>query len=124
MPGLTVPFEHSASPVEPTPLSQIPPLENGDRLSRPEFERRWDAMPQLKRAELIDGVVYMGSPVGHANHGKPHVDAIGWLTLYLYATPGIQAGLESSIRLDLENMPQPDAFLYIPHEPRRANSRR
>ena len=91
-----------------------PPLENGDRLNRIEFERRWDAMPHVKKAELIEGVVYMASPVGHAKHGEPHSEAIGWLALYRYATPGVKGGAESSIRLDLENMPQPDAFLYIP----------
>lgn len=37
----------------------IPPLENGDRLIRPEFERRYNAMPDVKKAELIEGIVYM-----------------------------------------------------------------
>lgn len=41
----------------PTGL-HIPPLENGDRLSRHEFERRYQSMPDLKKAELIEGVVY------------------------------------------------------------------
>jgi hypothetical protein len=40
----------------------IPPLENGDRLTRREFERRYNAMPDVKKAELIEGVVYMPSP--------------------------------------------------------------
>ena len=41
------------------------PLENGDRLSRAEFERRYGAMPHLKKAELIEGVVYvLGSMSG------------------------------------------------------------
>jgi hypothetical protein len=51
----------------PTP----PELENGDRLTRAEFERRYDAMPELKRAELIEGIVYIPSPVRHARHGRP-----------------------------------------------------
>jgi hypothetical protein len=51
-----------------SPVS-IPPLENGDRLTRPEFERRYQAMTQLKKAELIAGVVYMASPVRIKNHG-------------------------------------------------------
>jgi Uma2 family endonuclease len=37
-------------------LSSLPltilPLENGDRLTRPEFERRYQAMSQVKKAEL------------------------------------------------------------------------
>ena len=51
----------------------IPPLENGDRLSRAEFERRYQAMPQLRKAELIEGVVYnMSSPLRIKSHGEPH----------------------------------------------------
>lgn len=33
------------------------PLENGDRLTRDEFERRYAAMPHVKKAELIEGIV-------------------------------------------------------------------
>lgn len=63
----------------------IPPLENGDRLSRAEFERRYQAMPQVKRAELIEGVVYMASPLRLKSHGEPHGDLIGWL--WTFDTP-------------------------------------
>jgi hypothetical protein len=94
----------------PTPL---PPLENGDRLTRPEFERRYEAMPHLKKAELIEGVVYMPSPVTHRRHGRPHLHVGTWLGNYLIATPGVDGGDNSSLRLDLDNEPQPDLFLYI-----------
>ena len=40
-----------------SPARVIPPLANGDRLTRAEFERRYAAMPELKKAELIEGVV-------------------------------------------------------------------
>ncbi len=90
-----------------------PPLENGDRLSRAEFERRYDAMPDLKKAELIEGIVHMGSPVGFRRHSKPHFDLIAWLGQYQSATPGIVGGDNGSIKLDLANMPQPDIFLMI-----------
>jgi hypothetical protein len=93
--------------------SSIPPLENGDRLSREEFERRYDAMPHLKKAELIEGIVYMGSPVSHRRHSRPHLNVMYWLGHYLSATPGLDGGDNGSIRLDPENMPQPDAFLMI-----------
>jgi len=91
----------------------FPPLESGDRLARPEFERRYDAMPEVKKAELIEGVVHMGSPVGFRRHSGPHFDLIGWLGLYRSATPGVAGGDNGSIRLDLDNMPQPDVFLLI-----------
>jgi Uma2 family endonuclease len=93
--------------------ASIPPLENGDRLTREEFERRYDAMPELKKAELIEGVVYMGSPVSHRRHSRPHLNVGGWLCHYLSATPGLDGGDNGSIRLDPDNMPQPDAFLMI-----------
>ena len=91
----------------------IPPLENGERLSRTEFERRYNAMPELKKAELIEGVVSMGSPVGARRHGGPHADVIGWLSVYRAATPGVLVFDNSSVRLDLDNMPQPDVSLLI-----------
>ncbi len=92
---------------------ELPLLENGDRLDRREFERRFDAMPSLKKAELIEGTVFMASPVGHQKHGKPHAQVISWLSYYLLHTPGVDGGADSSIRLDRQNMPQPDAFLDV-----------
>jgi hypothetical protein len=34
----------------PSPAKTVLPLEPGDRLTREEFERRYDGMPQLKKA--------------------------------------------------------------------------
>ncbi len=50
----------------------LPPLENGDRLSRFEFERRYEAMSQVKKAELIEGIVYMPAALRFKSHGQPH----------------------------------------------------
>ena len=94
----------------------IPPLKNGDRLTRDEFERRYDAMPGLKKAELIEGEVYMPSPVGVRNHGHPHTRLVAWLANYETDSPGVEACDNGSVRLDLQNMPQPDAFLFILYE--------
>src|SRR6478672_7958326 len=91
--------------------TKIPLLQNGDRLTRPEFERRYDAMPHLKKAELIEGVVYMPSPVSFGKHSSPHFNLIAWMGQYCAATPGVVGGDNGSVRLDLDNMPQPDAFL-------------
>jgi len=66
----------------------IPSFESGDRLTRPEFERRYQAMPHLKKAELIEGVVYVPSPVRSASHAQPHGFMMTWLGVYLAATPG------------------------------------
>lgn len=62
--------ESTTSQFGPSP--QLPPLENGDRLTRPEFERRYHAMPELRKAELIEGVVYMASPLRFRPHAEPH----------------------------------------------------
>lgn len=91
----------------------LPPLENGDRLSRAEFERRYTAMPELKKAELIEGTVYMASPLRFDPHAEPHGNAIGWLWTYKIATPGVRLGDNPTVRLDLDNEPQPDAVLLI-----------
>ncbi len=92
---------------------QIPPLANGDHLTRAEFERRYMAQPHLKKAELIEGVVYMPSPVRLDKHSKPHSRIIGWLFNYVAATPGTDFGDNATVRLDRENEVQPDAFLRI-----------
>ena len=55
-------------------------------MTRSEFERRYDAMPHLKKAELIEGVVYMPSPVRVRNHGKPHIQMTSWIGVYCAAT--------------------------------------
>src|SRR4051812_30638017 len=92
----------------------IPPLENGDRLPRSEFERRYENMPHLKKAELIKGVVLMGSPVRFVQHGRPHATAVGWLAYYAGRTPGVEVGDNTTLRLSEENEPQPDLLLRIP----------
>jgi Uma2 family endonuclease len=108
---------HRSKPTDPTePPGGIPPLENGDMLSRAEFERRYDAMPELKKAELIEGEVYVGSPVRYRRHSKPHGQVMTWIGTYAAGTPGLGAGDNGSIRLDLDNEPQPDVFLIIEPE--------
>lgn len=101
------------SPVGEARDQTIPPLENGDRLTRAEFERRYDAMRTLKKAELVEGEVYMPSPVRHGRHSHPHTRLVTWLGSYETETPGVEAGDNGSIRLDLDNEPQPDAYLMI-----------
>ncbi|MBI3411575.1 MAG: Uma2 family endonuclease [Planctomycetes bacterium] len=91
----------------------IPPLEQGDLLTREEFERRYDAMLDLKKAELLEGEVYMPSPVRLRKHAGPHAKLITWLGTYEAHTPGVLAGDNASIRLDVDSEPQPDAVLLV-----------
>jgi Uma2 family endonuclease len=99
-----------------TPITDYPPLENGDRLTRQEFERRYTAMAHIKKAELIEGVVYVASPVRANRHGSPHAQIIGWLFVYKAATPGVYLADNTTVRLDADNEPQPDALLRIEPE--------
>ena len=96
-----------------TPTKTIPPLENGDRLTRIEFEQRYEQMPHVKKAELIEGIVYMASPLRITQHGNPHARIMTWLGTYWSATPGLEVGDNATVRLDAENEPQPDALLRI-----------
>ncbi len=91
-------------------------LENGDRLTRREFERRYATRPDIKKAELIEGVVYMSAAVRLTSHGEPHSLAIAWLVNYCASTPGVRTADNATVRLDLDNEPQPDVLLRI--EPR------
>ncbi|MBE9116847.1 Uma2 family endonuclease [Lusitaniella coriacea LEGE 07157] len=92
---------------------QIPPLENGDRLTRYEFERRYNAMPHLKKAELIEGIVHMAAALRFRSHGQPHANIMGWLFVYAATTAGVSLGDNPTVRLDADNEPQPDAVLLI-----------
>jgi Uma2 family endonuclease len=100
----------------PPAAPEVPPLEHGDRLTREEFERRYEAMPHLKKAELLKGIVYMPSPVRFDRHGEPHVDIVTWIGSYKAATPGVRAGDNSTVRMGPEDEPQPDVLLMIPRE--------
>jgi Uma2 family endonuclease len=92
---------------------RIPPLRNGDRLTRDEFERRYEAMPHIHKAELIEGVVHLPSPVSAEEHGEPHFDLNGWLGFYRAHTPQVRGGINSTLRLDWDNEPQPDGYLRL-----------
>jgi Uma2 family endonuclease len=98
------------------PIINIAPLESGDRLTRAEFERRYQASSHIKKAELIEGVVYLASPVRMGNHARPHAILVGWLLVYQAATPGVDIGDNATVRLDTDNEPQPDALLRIEPE--------
>src|SRR5262245_28250101 len=114
-------FLLSSAPVVPLPgmapfmttSPKAPVLHAGDKLTRDEFERRYAAMPNVKKAELIEGVVYMPSPVRYAQHGNPQILLGYWLVCYAEATPGLGYATDATMRLDLDNEPQPDLMLRV-----------
>ncbi|MGV0024570.1 Uma2 family endonuclease [Phormidesmis priestleyi] len=93
--------------------NRILPLESGDRLSRQEFERRYQAMLHLKKAELIEGIVYVAAALRFRSHAEPHGNLMGWLWTYKIATPAVELGDNPTVRLDFDNEPQPDGVLLI-----------
>src|ERR1044071_6776297 len=91
-----------------------PPLVAGERLSREEFLRRWEALPELKRAELLEGVVYLPSPLS-VSHASRDLLSGFWLTYYATFTPGCGTGAQATW-LMREDAPQPDCYLRIEPE--------
>ena len=89
-----------------------PALRSGDRLARSEFERRYALRPDLEKAELIEGIVRMPSPVSLA-HSGPHAMIQGVLLVYSAFTPGVRCEDNATVRLDPDNEPQPDVLLRI-----------
>ena len=74
--------------------------------------RRWEAMPELKHAELIDGVVLMASPVS-SPHADVHFPLTTWLGIYVAATPGCRGGVDATWLMGPKNIPQPDIAIRI-----------
>lgn len=101
----------------PFPSTLIFPLTNGDKLNRYEFERRYDSTTNVKKAELIEGIVYiMPAALRFRSHGQPHARILTWLGNYEVLTPGVELAVEPTVRLDFDNEPQPDAVLIITPE--------
>lgn len=102
-----------ASLPQPNTLTRVtPPLENGDLLTQGEFLRRYEAMTGLKKAELIEGIVHMPSPVSYF-HARPDGIINSWLGAYA-ARHGLEALPNVTLLLDADNAPQPDAVLCTP----------
>ena len=110
----------TAEPSDPDaaapPLNGFVPLENGDRLTRCEFERRYTARPDIRKAELIEGVVHVPSPVRARGHAGPVGVMTTWLVTYSASTPGVSVLVDATVRLDRDNEPQPDVLLRIESE--------
>ena len=86
-------------------------LESGDRLTGEEFHRRYCARPDIKKAELVMGVVYVASPV-RGLHGEPHGLAVLWLGTYAMRTSGVRFVIDTTVRLGPDSEVQPDVFLF------------
>jgi Uma2 family endonuclease len=97
----------------PAAIALPPPLHEGDRLDSAKFLRRWEAMPSLKHAELIDAVVFfMPSPVLHP-HARIHSAMDAWVWYYQDVSAGCESGIDCSWVMGPNDVPQPDVFLRI-----------
>ena len=99
--------------IRQTEAESLPPLEPGDRLTRVAFERMYAASPHIKKAELVEGIVYMPSPTRFDLHAGPHGDLVTWLGVYRAHTPGTTIGDNATVRLDHDNEVQPDVLLRV-----------
>ena len=99
-----------ASVVADRPASRIHPLRNGDNLSREEFERLWEEHPEIKRAELIGGIVYIDMSVGPA-HATSHTIVMTWLGVYWRGRSEIQVCDNVTVRMADGDDVQPDALV-------------
>jgi Uma2 family endonuclease len=94
-----------------------PELESGDRLTREEFHRRYEARPDIWKAELIDGVVYLGPQrVSFTLHGQPCALMAAWLGMHIVDKPDLSSAIRPSIFLSDDSEVQPDVILI--HDPR------
>ena len=117
---LDAPPAGRARRVRPEP---IPPLRDGDRLRWPEYIRRYEAMPDGFRAELLDGTVHVRmSALRVTVHGEPHRLLEMWAGVYQARTPGVRGGTAATVNLTVADAPEPDGVLYI--DPRCAGSAR
>ncbi len=95
-----------------TPTESPVSLESGDHLTRQEFHRRYLASPRIKKAELIEGVVYVPSPVRVDRHAEQAGAMTLWLGTYAVQRPGVRFASDGTVILDDGNEPQPDALLW------------
>ncbi|MGI8926294.1 MAG: Uma2 family endonuclease [Tepidiformaceae bacterium] len=91
---------------------RYPLLEPGDHLSRAEFERRYNARPDIKKAELVQGVVYVPSPARFEEHAEPDNLLGTWLRIYALTHPGVRVGSNGTVRLSDVDEVQPDSMMW------------
>ena len=89
-------------------------LESGDCMTREEFHRRYLARPDIRKAELVDGVVYVPSPLRGDYHGRPHTLVVFWLSYYAMLVPGLECMDNTTLLLDPPVEVQPDVMLWRP----------
>ncbi len=94
------------------PVPFVPPFQNGDAMDQPTFHALYVGTPRGFRAELIEGIVYMASPV-QLRHGGPSLKVSQWLGAFADEVEGAQAYNEITAILTATSEPQPDHTLIV-----------
>jgi hypothetical protein len=89
-------------------------LESGDHLSQGEFHRRYLARPDIKKAELVEGIVWVGGRVRAREHAEPNAAIACWLGFYAAHVSDVRVGLHATVILDNRNEVQPDVLAWLP----------
>jgi putative restriction endonuclease len=110
--GTQLETEGSFMPTRPPVVNPPRTLIEGQRLDQPTFHALYESMPPGTRAELINGVVHMPSPVG-VDHGRADLRTLMWLGFYEANTPGVEALANTSTALGQKSELQPDGLLRI-----------
>jgi len=87
-------------------------FEAGDRMGREEFLARWEQMPALKFAELINGVVYLPSPVSMQHSRKDYLLHL-WTGGYVGRIGFVEGLSNGTWLMEWTSAPQPDLALRI-----------
>ncbi len=111
MQASTIHRSRNGTPKKTSLRPGIPRLLNGDHLTVPEFERRYEAVQEDQRAELIEGIVVMSPPIS-CDHGRANGLFAFIFGYYASATPGVAFAVNASVRLDGSNEYQPDVMLW------------
>ncbi|MBI3465667.1 MAG: Uma2 family endonuclease [Planctomycetes bacterium] len=93
-------------------IQPLPPLNPGDHLDQPTFHARYEAMPEGFRAELIEGIVIVPSPI-KSKHSRPDGLVHCWLATFRAATPGTEFHPNFTVILGPRSEPEPDSGLLI-----------
>ena len=106
---MTMPTRRATGRIE---KPYVPPFEDGDVMDQPTFHALYLETPKGFRAELIEGVVQMPSPV-QRRHAQPSRKVSQWLGAFADATEGTDAFNEITAILAKDSEPQPDHSLIV-----------
>lgn len=102
----------NSSPAPTASQTVRPALDSGDVMARSEFERRYGLRPDLKKAELVDGVVHVSSPARDP-HGTATAFAVAWLATYKSRHANVAISDNGTVRLSGDTEVQPDVLLRL-----------